>query len=198
MLSTTTSSGHPVSSPRVRVPPEEEDEAPPPPQPANTRTATTSADINASNLLLTLINLPSSANNSCCTQVSTSVCHCRIRSLTCWCLSALATNVSAERRPVGQSSSRLFLGCTRTGTLTAREDPPGTLPVPLRQSASDAVQHDGDDHDTKPADEANPDVELAQARDDRLAQTPCPDQPGDNHHREREHDNLVDPGHNRL
>src|SRR5215211_1270699 len=50
--------------PRVRVPPEEEDEAPPPPQPANTRIATTSADISASNLLLTLINLPSSANNS--------------------------------------------------------------------------------------------------------------------------------------
>src|SRR5918994_2231436 len=50
--------------PRVRVPPEEEDEAPPPPQPATTSNATTSADINASNLLLTLINLPSSANNS--------------------------------------------------------------------------------------------------------------------------------------
>src|SRR5918995_2693793 len=64
-LSTAASSGHPVSSPRVRVPPEE-DEAPPPPppQPANTSIATTSADINANNLLLTLINLPSSANNS--------------------------------------------------------------------------------------------------------------------------------------
>src|SRR5829696_10040913 len=51
--------------PRVRVPPEvDEAPPPPPPQPANTRIATTSADINASNLLLTLISLPSSANNS--------------------------------------------------------------------------------------------------------------------------------------
>src|SRR5215204_2882092 len=51
--------------PRVRVPPEvDEAPPPPPPQPATTRIATTSADIKASNLLLTLINLPSSANNS--------------------------------------------------------------------------------------------------------------------------------------
>src|SRR5918994_4021609 len=52
--------------PRVRVPPEV-DEAPPPPpppQPANTKVTTTSADISASNHLLTFINLPSSANNS--------------------------------------------------------------------------------------------------------------------------------------
>src|SRR5918992_1915718 len=51
--------------PRVRVPPEvDEAPPPPPPQPANTRIAPTSADISASNLLLTLIDLPSSANNS--------------------------------------------------------------------------------------------------------------------------------------
>src|ERR671914_352806 len=51
--------------PRVRVPPEvDEAPPPPPPQPATTSNATTSADINASNLLLTFINLPSSANNS--------------------------------------------------------------------------------------------------------------------------------------
>src|SRR5688572_25704376 len=49
--------------PRIRVPPEEDEEAPPP-QPANTRIATTSADISASNLLLTFIYVPSSANNS--------------------------------------------------------------------------------------------------------------------------------------
>src|SRR5829696_1244222 len=184
-------------SPRVRVPPEE-DGAPPPPQPANTRTATTSADINASNLLLTLINLPSSANNSRCTQVPTSVRHCRIRSLTCWRLFALATNVSAGRYSAGQSSSRLSPGRTRLGLLTARKDLPGALPVPPRQSASDAVQHDGDNHDANPTDEADPDVELAQARHDRLAETPRPGQTGDDHHREREHDYLIDPGHDRL
>src|SRR5215217_2147787 len=50
--------------PRVRVSPEEEDEAPPPPQPATTSNATTSADISASDLLLTFINLPSSTKNS--------------------------------------------------------------------------------------------------------------------------------------
>src|SRR5919107_819530 len=49
----------------IRVPPEVEEAPPPPPaQPANTRIAPTSADITASNLLLTLIDLPSSANNS--------------------------------------------------------------------------------------------------------------------------------------
>src|SRR5919112_3491075 len=51
--------------PRIRVPPEvDEAPPPPPPQPANTSNATTSADISASNLLLTLIDVPSSANNS--------------------------------------------------------------------------------------------------------------------------------------
>src|SRR5215211_7891822 len=93
---------HPIS-PRVRVPPEE-DEAPPPPpppQPANTRTAMTSADINASNLLLTLINLPSSANNSRYTQLLTSVRHCRIRSLPFRHLSSPDTSESAGRYQVG-------------------------------------------------------------------------------------------------
>src|SRR5215213_2519844 len=83
---------HPMS-PRVRVPPEE-DEAPPPPQPATTSNATTSADINASNLLLTLINLPSSANNSRLTQLLTSVRHCRIRFLRFRHLVATHTSMS--------------------------------------------------------------------------------------------------------
>src|SRR5829696_9610975 len=50
--------------PRVRVPPEVDEAPPPPPQPTNTRITTTSADISASDLLLTFINLPSSTNNS--------------------------------------------------------------------------------------------------------------------------------------
>src|ERR687889_861245 len=94
-LWTATFSGHPGSSPRVRVPPEDEDEAPPPPQPANTSIATRSADVNANNLLLTLINLPSSANNSRYTLVLTSVRHCRIRSLPFRLLSSPDTSVSA-------------------------------------------------------------------------------------------------------
>src|SRR5687768_11717226 len=160
--------------PRVRVPPEE-DEAPPPPplpQPANTRIATTNADINASNLLLMLINLPSSANNSRCTQVLTSVRHYRIMSLSFRHLSAPDTGLSAEGCSVGLSSSRFSLGCVRAGSLTARKGLPSAPPILPRQSASNAVQHDGDNHDANPADEADPDVELAQARHDRLAETP--------------------------
>src|SRR5919112_6401516 len=197
-LSTATFSGHPVSSPRVRVPPEDEDEAPPPPQPANTSIATRSADVNANNLLLTLINLPSSANNSRYTLVLTSVRHCRIRSLPFRHLSSPDTGVSAGHCLVGLESSHLSLGSVRAGSLTARKDPPDALSVPPRQSASNAIQHDGDNHDANPADEADPDVELAQARHDRLAEAPRAGQPGDDHHREREHDDLIDPGHDRL
>src|SRR5215210_820147 len=126
--------------PRTRVPPEEEeDEAPPPPQPATTSNATTSADINASNLLLTLIDLPSSANNSRFTQLLTSVRHCRIKFLRFRHLFAPDTGVSTRRCPFGQFSSCLSLGCARAGTLTARKDPRTSPPILLRHSASDAV-----------------------------------------------------------
>src|SRR5215203_3458279 len=104
-FATATFSCHPMF-PRVRVPPEG-DGAPPPPQPANTRIATRSADINASNLLLTLINLPSSANNIRYTQLLTSVRHCRIRSLRFRHLSSPDTSESALRCQVGRLSSRL-------------------------------------------------------------------------------------------
>src|SRR5215216_5199142 len=124
--------------PRVRVPPEEEDEAPPPPppQPANTSNATTSADINASNLLLTLINLPSSANNSMNTQLLTSVRHCRIRFLRFRHLVAPDTGMPTGRCPFGQFSSCLSLGCTSAGTLAARKYPRTSPPILLRHSAS--------------------------------------------------------------
>src|SRR5215203_2266612 len=125
--------------PRVRVPPEEEDEAPPPPQPATTSNATTSADINASNLLLTLINLPSSANNSRYTQLLTLVRHCRIRFLRFRHLVAHDTGMLTGRCPFGQFSSCLSLGCARAGTFTARKDPRTSPTILLRHSASDAV-----------------------------------------------------------
>src|SRR5215204_6736896 len=100
-FATATFSCHPMF-PRVRVPPEvDEAPPPPPPQPANTRIATRSADISASNLLLTLINLPSSANNSRYTLVLTSVRHCRIRSLPFRLLSSPDTSVYAGHCPVG-------------------------------------------------------------------------------------------------
>src|SRR5215207_11745538 len=99
--------------PRVRVPPEEDEEPPPPPQPTTTSIATTSADISASNLLLTLINLPSSANNSRYTQVLTSVRLCRISSFARRHPSTMDTGPSTEHCTVGQPSSRLSLGCVR-------------------------------------------------------------------------------------
>src|SRR5215208_1972530 len=118
---------HPMF-PRVRVPPEEEDEAPPPPQPATTSNATTSADINASNLLLTLINLPSSANNSRYTQLLTSVRHCRIRFLRFRHMVAPDTGMSTGCCPFGQFSSCLSLGCARAGILTTTRKDPRTSP----------------------------------------------------------------------
>src|SRR5918998_1032428 len=69
-------------------------------------------------------------------------------------------------------------------------------PPPLHTTGN-AVKHDRQDHDADTTDKGSPDVELAESHNDRLPKSPGSSQGGDDHHREREHDDLVDPGHDR-
>src|SRR5215210_722302 len=60
-------------------------------------------------------------------------------------------------------------------------------------AAGDAVEYDGEDHDAHPAHEAQAHVELAEPLQHRNPEPAGSGQSGYDHHREREHDDLIDP-----
>ncbi len=67
----------------------------------------------------------------------------------------------------------------------------------LAQAAGEAVQVDGEDHDGDAGFEAEADVQLADALVDRAAEAGGADHARDDDHRQAEHDDLVDTGHDR-
>ena len=57
------------------------------------------------------------------------------------------------------------------------------------------VEEDREDHDGEAGLEAEADVDAVEARDDLAAEAAGADHAGDDDHRERQHDDLVDAGH---
>src|SRR3989337_789410 len=68
---------------------------------------------------------------------------------------------------------------------------------PAAKVPRNPVEVDGDDHYPEAPDERSTHVELAETPDHSLAQASRPDERSDDHHRECEHDYLVDAGHDR-
>src|SRR5918994_5178990 len=107
--------------------------------------------------------------------------------------------------PGSHARLRITLGVVRLGVgaaLGAREElGDTTLALLARRPAAkvprNPVEVDGDNHDPEAPDERPTHVELAETPDHGLAQAPGPHERGDDHHRESEHDYLVDAGHDR-
>src|SRR5215210_1407109 len=172
---------HPML-PRVRVLPPEE-LAPPPPQPASTSAATATARTSVKSLLPTFIYLPSSASSFRDAQaVLTSANQGRIKALARGTSRRSCRTPLRRRRVVARTLARA----------ERREGSPASL-----HTAGDAVEYDGEDHDADPPDEAKADVELSEPLQHRNPEPPGPGQRGYDDHRKREHDDLVDPGHDR-
>src|ERR671920_2463299 len=189
----------------------------PPPQPA-TMAPTTTARIIAKSFLPAFINLPCSSQQvSRCVQEVLSWCvptgsvlllrGCRFAPLA---YDRLRGKLSGSGTRPGSHANlrtglRLTFGIVRLGigpSLGAREELTDTaLALLARRSAAkvprNPVEVDGDDHDPYPPDERPTHIELAETPDHGPAQAPRPNECGDDHHREREHDHLIDAGHDR-
>src|SRR5690625_2466200 len=77
----------------------------------------------------------------------------------------------------------------------AAEGPAALAQAGIAQALGDAVEDDGDQHDADPADGSPADVEAAEAGVDREPEAAGADQRADHRHRERQHQGLVQPGH---
>ena len=67
----------------------------------------------------------------------------------------------------------------------------------LAHGLGDAIEDDRQQDNTQPTDGSQPHVESADTAQHHLPQATNRDHRGDDHHRQRKHQRLVDPGHDR-